>query len=200
MKYEIAATAVHPWCFSRLDIEAKMKLKLKSAHNSRWNLYFFCPCLFTFSNSSELFSSCLNADREEMRGENFSFSVEEGGNLPRAQLPIVTGRNVFHQLDCSIQNCTVHTSPVKKKCEEHFPIDRKRCFDCRSTCVYLHIVSLTSSRPVFHFYTHKSLHHTFPRHQSRLEENKNKKKNLEFWWVGGIISQFPLIIMAPSGR
>jgi hypothetical protein len=35
MKFEIAATAVHPWCFSRLDIEAKMKLKLKSAHNSR---------------------------------------------------------------------------------------------------------------------------------------------------------------------
>jgi hypothetical protein len=53
-----------------------MKLKLKSAHNSRWNLYFFCPCLFTFSNSSELFSSCLNADREEMRGRIFLFQLK----------------------------------------------------------------------------------------------------------------------------
>lgn len=29
MKFEIAATAVHPWCFSRLDIEAKMELEVE---------------------------------------------------------------------------------------------------------------------------------------------------------------------------
>lgn len=29
MKFEIAATAVHPWFFSRLDIEAKMELEVE---------------------------------------------------------------------------------------------------------------------------------------------------------------------------
>lgn len=120
-------------------------------------------------------------------GGEFYFLSWRGWKSTARATPIVTGRNVFHQLDCSIQNCTVHTSPVKKKCEEHFPIDRKRCFDCRGTCVHLRIVSLTSSRPVFHFYTHKSLHHTFPRHQSRLEEKKNKKKTWNFGgWGGGL--------------